>query len=103
MTRQTTNSRSLRCKCSLEPGVRYHGSICINEYGEIDFTPEQKGANPQGSKELKRGDGWAIFTTKNCIKVRMTFPKQDSFVGIARLFMKITSQVQLTLMNYKFN
>ena len=39
-------------KLSLEPGRHYKGTFWLNEYGEIQVRPEQKGSKPMNMKTV---------------------------------------------------
>lgn len=64
-------------KLNMVPGKHYEGSAWINEFGEFQFRPAQKGVKPQGMSKLKEGDNWVILTSKNLIKVTITIPRLE--------------------------
>ena len=64
-----------RQQMRLEIGKKYTGSFWINEYGQISVSPYQKGKNPQGLKRVCEGDNYVIYTSKNLVRMVLTFPR----------------------------
>ena len=48
-------------KMNLEPGVKYRGTGWVNEYGEFQFQPEQKGSKPSNLKIVHQDGDYAIY------------------------------------------
>lgn len=69
-----------RNKLELEPGRHYTGTFWLNEYGEFQCRPTQKGSRPfGGSYNLVYEDGDDNFTiceSKNYWKLMLKLPKQ---------------------------
>ena len=62
-------------KMSLEPGVKYRGTGWINEYGEFQFTPEQKGSKPSNLKIVHQESNFAIYESAHLWQVKVNFQK----------------------------
>ena len=63
-------------KITLEPGRKYRGTAWINEYGEIQFRPEQKGTKPSNMKIVLEHESFTIYESKDLFKVAVKFSKQ---------------------------
>ena len=64
-------------KMSLKPGVKYRGTGWVNEYGEFQFTPEQKGSRPSNLKIVHQGDDFAIYESAHLWQVKVNFRKTN--------------------------
>lgn len=68
-----------RKKMELEPGRHYTGTFWINEYGEFQCRPPQKGSRPfGGSYSLvyeDDNDNFTICESKNFWKLMVKLPK----------------------------
>ena len=62
-------------KLSLEPGRHYKGTFWLNEYGEIQVRPEQKGSKPMNMKTVLENDLFCFYESKNLYKVVIKFDK----------------------------
>ena len=73
-------------KMNLEPGVKYRGTGWINEYGEFQFTPEQKGSKPSNLKIVHQGNDFVIYESAHLWQVKVNFQKTNDdtskFMGI---------------------
>lgn len=63
-------------KLELKPGRRYRGSFWLNEYGEIQVRPEQKGTKPQNLKIVLEHETFTLYESKDIFKVAVKFDKQ---------------------------
>ena len=64
-------------KMSLEPGVRYRGTGWINEYGEFQFRPEQKGSKPSNLKIVHQEGDYVIYESAHLWQVKVNFKKTN--------------------------
>lgn len=64
-------------KFQLQPGVKYRGTAWINEYGEFQFIPQQKGSKPSNFKVVHQDEDFAIYESAHLWQVRVSFPKKD--------------------------
>ena len=83
-------------KMDLRVGKTHRGTFWMNEYGEIQVRPEQSGTNPQGLCKHSEGHYYTIYTSKNSVQVRLTFPRlrmseivpmvKETFVEVIKKF-----------------
>ncbi len=64
-------------KINLEPGVKYRGTGWINEYGEFQFTPQQKGSKPSNLKVVHQEGDYAIYESAHLWQVKVSFAKEN--------------------------
>ena len=88
-------------KMQLVPGEKYHGTFWVNEFGEFQCQPEQKGTNPNGTKMVTEGENWSIKTSKNRVQVLISLPKGGKDV-ISEMFTKAVTVVITKLLTYNF-
>ena len=62
---------------NLEPGVKYRGTGWINEYGEFQFTPEQKGSKPSNLKIVHQDGDFVIYESAHLWQVKVNFKKSN--------------------------
>lgn len=72
-------------KIELEPGKRYKGYALVNEYGEFEFYPEQKGSRQGQFKTVKETESYVLSTTKNLVVVHLRLPKSNGLTLIKHL------------------
>ena len=85
-------------KLQMEPGRKYRGSAWINEYGEIQFRPEQKGTKPGNLKIVAEHESFTIYESRDIFKVAVRFSKQDfSFASALNKMIFIVSQLKTYL------
>lgn len=94
-------NEGFKSRITLEPGKHYRGSFWINEYGEIQVQPEQKGTNPTGLKKVKSGDDYSIWTSKKTIRMVMTFPRLRPR-ELSQRFTKCVTCIMADIFKYKF-
>lgn len=70
-------------KLQLEPGRKYRGSAWLNEYGEIQFRPEQKGSKPGNLKLVVENEMFSLYESKKKMKVMMNFEKSNFDIATA--------------------
>ena len=86
----------------MQQGVRYKGYATINEYGEIMFEPEQKGAHEGRIKEVCRDDELSVKTTERLIICNLKIEKgQSTLANIAKLC-KIIDKLLTIFRTYEF-
>ena len=62
-------------KMNLEPGVKYRGTGWINEYGEFQFQPEQKGSKPSNLKIVHQEGDFVIYESAHLWQVKVNLKK----------------------------
>lgn len=88
-------------KVNLEPGVKYKGYAMLNEYGEIQFTPEQTGLNKGKYSIVKETDGYSIAVTKQFIIIRERIDKKNG-LPLIKDFMQTVNSIIQDLRSYEF-
>lgn len=84
-------------KQNLEVGRKYRGSFWINEYGEIQVRPEQKGTKPSNLKIVLEHETFTIYESKEIFKVSIKIAKKNfSTINLTNKFVFIIN----TLKNY---
>lgn len=61
----------------LEPGKKYRGTAWVNNYGEIQFRPEQKGTKPSNMHIVVEHETFTIYESKEIFKVAVKFDKKS--------------------------
>lgn len=74
-------------KLKLEPGRKYRGTAWVNEYGEIQFRPEQKGSKPSNMHIVVEHESFTIYESKEIFKVSVKFAKKgfNAFSALSKL------------------
>ena len=80
-------------KMKMEPGRKYRGTAWVNEYGEIQFRPEQKGTKPKNLKLVLESDSFSIYESAHIWKVSVKFDKPLNAHQAARQMSFVLSQV----------
>jgi len=88
-------------KVNLVPGVKYKGYAMLNDYGEIQFTPEQTGVNKGKYSIVKETDEYSIAVTKKYIILRERVDKQNG-LPLIHDFMKTVNNIINDLRQYEF-
>ena len=65
-------------KMNLEPGVKYRGTGWVNEYGEFQFQPEQKGSKPNNLKIVCQESDFVIYESAHLWQVKVNFKKTNN-------------------------
>lgn len=99
---QEQNKMAQRRKIELIPGKKYRGTGCLNEYGEFDFTPENKGSKPNNMKLIKETEDFSLYESKDMIKVSVKIPKLSKKSELISQFMKSFTNAVVELKNYDF-
>lgn len=64
----------LRKKLELVPGVRYKGYAMLNEFGQIQFDPENKGAHEGQKKIVVEKDNYSVSQTRKFVIFHFKLP-----------------------------
>lgn len=88
-------------RLNLEPGVKYRGYGYVNDFGEFEFIPEQKGINKGKRKLLKEGNGFNIAETKQCVIIHVTLPRRSERIELVKEFLKVTNEVIRIINDYE--
>ena len=80
-------------KIQLEPGRKYRGSAWVNEYGEIQFRPEQKGGKPGNLKLVQEHESYSIYESEKVWKVAVKFNKPFDINSAANKLSFVLSQI----------
>lgn len=81
-------------KIKMEPGRKYRGSAWVNEYGEIQFRPEQKGSKPTNLKLVMEHESFSIYESEHVWKVAVKFEKPfDTRLAAKKLSFVLTQIV----------
>ena len=82
---------------SLEPGVKYRGTGWVNEYGEFQFQPEQKGSKPSNLKIVHQEGDFVIYESAHLWQVKVNFKKSNIDTT---MFMQVFTTACGKLLNY---
>ena len=88
-------------KISFPVGQKVRGYGIMNEYGEFDFIPEQKGAREGQINLLKQGDDYSVSTTKRLVIVHLRLEKKNGLALLKDYFAKV-NEIMNILKNYEF-
>lgn len=88
-------------KFEMPVGQKVKGYGLLNEYGEFDFIPEQKGAREGEVKLIKRGDGFTLSSSKNCLIVHVRITKGNR-LEVIKEFCENVKQLMDCFNNYEF-
>ena len=81
-------------------GVKVRGYGLLNEYGEFDFIPEQKGANAGRVNILCSQPEFTISTTKKRLIVHISVDRGKRSIETLKRYLQISDQVFLKLQEY---
>lgn len=87
-------------RMNLEVGKKYRGYGYLNEFGEFEFTPEQKGARQGQRKLLKEGDQYTISETTHSLVVHLTIPRKHRGIELLKEYMKLVNNVLVIIRDY---
>lgn len=82
-------------------GQKVRGYGVMNEYGEFDFIPEQKGAREGQINLLKQGHDYSVSTTKKLVIVHLRLEKKNGLALLKDFFAKV-NEIMNILKNYEF-
>lgn len=86
----------------MEVGVKYRGWATLNEYGQINFTPEQTGAQAGNKKLVVEGKGFSVYTTKKKVVVHLSLDRNADKMNIMSQFYNIVGHITEELRKYAF-
>lgn len=87
----------------MEPGKKYKGTAWCNEYGEFNFRAQQKRADGDGNMKLvKEVDDYALYESKNYLKVAVKVKKTTDKVDMIKQFITLARLGITLIRNYKF-
>lgn len=89
-------------KIKLEPGKRYKGYAVLNEYGEINFTPEQTGSRPDLKKIVIATEDYTIYETKKFLIASLRVDRSLSFQSRVQNLLGIFNLVLSQFYKYDF-
>ena len=82
-------------KINLEPGRKYRGSGWVNQYGEMFFRPEQKGAKPGNLHLVMEHETFSLYESARMWKVTVKFEKAGfSVLKATEKFLFIVGQIK---------
>ena len=68
---------------TMVPGKVYRGHAFLNEYGQVIFTPEQKGSKPTNMKLVMEHDVFSLYESPRLWKVAVKFEKVNFSLAAA--------------------
>lgn len=86
----------------LEVGVKYRGYGILNEYGQVTFTPEQKGVNQGKKKLLCEGGGYTVYTTSKKVIIHFSVDRKKKKTELLTDFFNIMNKLQEIFREYAF-
>ena len=89
-------------KMDLVVGQKIRGYGLLNEFGEFDFIPEQKGARQGEIKLIKSNDDYTISETKKKILVHFRLEKGQGSLDLIKTFFKVVNLVIKDFRDYEF-
>lgn len=90
----------MKQKQELPVGVKVRGYGLLNEYGEFDFIPEQKGVNAGRVKILHSQPEYTISTTKKKLIVHISVDRGLRQIETLRRYLIVNDLVFLKLQEY---
>lgn len=88
-------------KIEMPVGQKVRGYGLLNEFGEFEFIPEQKGIRMGETKLIKQSEDFTLSETKNLIVVHLRMQKQSG-LSLLKNYLQISNEILLTLKNYEF-
>lgn len=92
----------MKKKLQLVPGVRYKGYALINEYGQIEFDPEDKGAHEGRIKLVKSTDDYTVRESRKYVLLSIKIERKGEVIDRVQAFMKIVNNIISILRGYDF-
>lgn len=90
-----------KAKMELKAGIKYRGYALLNEYGEIDFIPEQTGSREGQIKLLCEGDCYKVSTTEKKIIIHMCIVKSNGLDLLKNIYSRV-SEIINKIKDYEF-
>lgn len=88
-------------KREIQAGVRYLGYGCVNEYGEMMFTPKAVGSRAGESKLLKTGRGYSVTEMKHCLVVHVNLRKDGGALKMLKRLTEIVDELITVVRKYE--
>lgn len=82
-------------------GQKVKGYGLLNEYGEFDFIPEQKGVNQGQVTIVKQTPDFTISKSKKFVILHAKLQRQ-SRIELIKSYIKLMNSIMLELNNYEF-
>lgn len=92
----------MKKKLDLVPGIRYKGYALVNEYGQIQFDPEEKGAHEGRIKEVKRGDNYIVKESREYILLSIKVKRGETALDRVQNLMNVVNQLVNIFKEYDF-
>ena len=92
----------MKKKLMLVPGVRYKGYAVINEYGQIEFDPEDKGAHEGRIKLVKTTDDFTVRESQRYVLLSIKIERKGGIIDRVQSFMKVVNNIISVLKEYDF-
>lgn len=87
-------------KLEIKPGVWYKGRAMLNDYGEVQFVPEQTGAREGQIRQIKKTERYTLSYSAKSIIVHMNIPKVQG-LALIKAFMSTVNNVLTDLRTYE--
>lgn len=91
----------MKQKIDLPVGQKVRGYGLLNEYGEFEFLPEQKGCRRGRLSLMKQADGYSLSSTRQNVIIHICFPKGDTMTMVKQLT-KVMSNIIMDFKEYVF-
>lgn len=85
---------------NLVVGKKYRGWGYLNAYGEMMFTPEQKGIRAGKTKVIKETEKYKLSTTQNLVQIYVKLPKRKS-LEMCQDLMQVLNELLTDLRTYE--
>lgn len=82
-------------------GEKVRGYGCLNEYGEFDFYPEQKGKRAGQIKLIKETNDYTLSSSKKRVLVYIRLMKGDR-MNMVKDLLKVVDELLKDLNTYEF-
>lgn len=86
----------------MEVGVKYRGWATLNDYGQIQFTPEQTGVHAGQKKLVTEGRGFSVYKTTKKVVIHMSVDREKSTMSLVMKFLNLFNEISMLLKNYEF-
>lgn len=92
----------MKTKKKLEVGQWYPGRAMLNEFGELNFVPEETGSRAGVIKAVCQGDGYKVSSTEKFILVHLKFDRGNTILERTRSLMDIFNKLITVFKEYEF-
>lgn len=87
-------------KLEIKPGIWYKGRAMLNDFGEVQFVPEQTGAREGQVRQIKKTDRYTLSYSNKSIIVHMNIPKAQG-LALLKQFMTTVNNILNDLRTYE--